>query len=364
MDLKRWEPVNDNGDPNSFNWSAFREPATVAATFALLKERETQNATIVASIWNVGDWAVSNPAATSRRSIKPEMYPEVAESIAAWLLRAQLDYGVTIDYISINEPDIGVYISMPPEDVPPLILETSQRLDKLGFHPRWLLADISVLKTCAEYAATVWSHPEVRPYMGPLACHSYDQRYRSDQDLQNLAQFAQARGREVWITEAQWRAHLDPALYPTWQNALNLSVAYSRLLKEGRVTTLFYWQMLKNGFSNNDGTDPYPALDMLAQFKREIPDGSQIVETSPNSSTLYSLAAKTSNDLALFVINSDTNRQTVQIRDLPRGTYYLITSDQGGTLKFVRQINAAADPIQLTLNQESVNVLTTRPSGG
>ena len=31
---------------------------------------------------------------------------------------------------------------------------------------------------------------------------------------------------------------------------------------------MFYWQMLKNGFSTNDGTNPYPSLDMLAQFKR------------------------------------------------------------------------------------------------
>jgi hypothetical protein len=226
------------------------------------------------------------------------------------------------------------------------------------------LADVSVLKTCQEYAETVWSHSEVRPYLGPLACHSYDQRYRSDQDLRNLAAFAQARGRELWVTEAHWRAHLDPDLYPTWENAINLSIAYSRLLKDGRATTMFYWQMLKNGFSNNDGTNPYPALDMLAQFKREVPNGSQIVETSPNTATFYSLAAKTSNQFALFVINADSTRQTVQIRDLPRGTYYLVTSGSGGTLRFVRQINVGANPIQLTLNARTVNVLTTRPPAG
>jgi hypothetical protein len=289
------------------------------------------------------------------------MYPEIAESIVAWVLHAQLNYGVTVDYISINEPDIGVWISMPPQDYAPLIVETGKRLQALGLQTRWLLADVSNLRDCRSYASTVWSSPEVRPYVGPLACHSYDQRWRSDSDIQDIVQFAQARGREFWITEAQWRANLDPNLYPTWENALQLSIAYSRMLKVGQATTMFYWQMIKNGFSTNDGTNPYPSLDILAQFRREIPAGSQIVATSPNTSDLYSLAARTASHFALFVINADGAGQTVEIRDLPHGTYYLVTSNANGTLRFVRQISVTAHPIQLTLGSRSVNVLTTQP---
>jgi hypothetical protein len=196
--------------------------------------------------------------------------------------------------------------------------------------------------------------------MGPLACHSYDQRYRSDSDLQEIAQFAQARGREFWVTEAQWRAHLDPAQYPTWNNALQLSIAYSRVLKVARASTMFYWQMIKNGFSTNDGTNAYPSLDMLAQFKREIPAGAEIVETSPNTSTLYSLAARTSAHFALFVINADNTARAVQVRSLPLGTYYLVTSNASGTRQLVRQIDVTASPVQLTLGPGSVNVLTTQ----
>jgi hypothetical protein len=223
------------------------------------------------------------------------------------------------------------------------------------------LADVSILRICREYAETVWSSPEVRPYIGPLACHSYDQRYRSDDTLREVSQFAQALGREFWVTEAQWRANLDPDLYPTWENALKLSITYSRLLKEGQASTLFYWQMLRNGFSTNNGKRPYPALDMLAQFKREIPAGSKIVATSPNTNSLYSLAARGSSHFALFAINASSQDLRVQIIDLPPGTYYHVVSNSSGALQYAKKVNVTRDTTFLTLRQKSVNVLTTRP---
>jgi O-glycosyl hydrolase len=361
MALDDWEPTNDNRDPLSFNWNAFRESELHSAALALMQERASREATFVASIWDVPDWAVSNPESIHRRRIKPAMYPEVAESIVAWILWAQREYGVTIDYISINEPDIGVFVSMDARDYPPLIVETGKRLAEQGLEARWLLADVSNLRDCQEYAATVWNSPEARPYLGPLACHSYDQRFRSDQVLQDLARFAQSRGREFWVTEAQWRANLDPDLYPTWENALQLSIAYSRLLKEGQASTLIYWQMLKNGFSTNNGKRPYPALDMLAQFKSEIPARSQVVATSPNTGSLYSVAAQAPSHFALFAINASKQNMTVRIRDLPPGTYYQVVSSAGGTLQRAGQIQATEEITRLSLRPESVNVLTTQP---
>jgi O-glycosyl hydrolase len=361
MGLDDWEPRNDNSYPRSINWSAFRESDHHTATLKLMKDRAKENATFVASIWDVPDWVVSNPDSRYRRSIKTAMYPEVAESIVAWILHAKRNHGITVHYVSINEPDIGVFVQMPAEDYAPLIVETGKRLQERGLSTRWLLADTSILSTCQQYAATVWSRSEVRPYIGPLSCHSYDQWKVSDQVIQDLGQFAQARGRAFWIGEAQWRAQLDPELYPTWENALNLSVAYSRLLKEGRVSVLFYWQMLRNGFSNNDGKEPYPSLDMLAQLQREIPAGARIVATSPNTESLFSLAAKTSSHLTFLTINTEDRTLKLKINALPHGTYYHVASSEAGTLRLVRAVNVTTSQTTLIVGPRSVNVLTTQP---
>jgi O-glycosyl hydrolase len=327
-----------------------------------LRDRNKEGATFIAGIWNVPKWMRQETDAL-RYHLKPGIYPELAESIVSWVLWAKMEHGITIDYISLNEPDLGCYILMPPDKVAPLIVETGKLLQQYGLQTRWLLGEVSVLRNCQAYAETVWSYPKVRPYMGPLTCHSYDQRWVSDAALRDLASFAQETGREFWVTEAAWRGGLGlhPELYPTWENAIELTAAYSRLLKEGQATTMIYWQMLRDGWSTNDGVRPYPALDMLAQYKREIPAGSQIIETSPNTKPFFSLAVKAPAHFALFVINKNTARQNVQIVDLPPGTYYHVTSNQDGTLQHTQEIAVQGDPIIVSLTAQSVNVLTTQP---
>jgi hypothetical protein len=124
---------------------------------------------------------------------------------------------------------------------------------------------------------------------------------------------------------------------------------------------MFYWQMLKNGFSNNDGKRPYPSLDMLAQLQREIPAGARIVATSPNTDSLYSVAAKTSSRFALFAINAENKTLELKIKGLPRGTYYHVASSAAGTLRLVRKINVTTSETKLVVGPRSVNVLTTQP---
>jgi len=361
MGLQFWEPVNDNSDPTRINWSAFRDTGYVSATFALLKERAQHNATFVATLWDLPNWMVENPSADTYRRIKPGMNPEVVEAVVAWLLWARDQHGLEIDYISMNEPSIGCFIYQTPDQNAVLATEIGQRMQAAGLSTRILLGEIWCLRDCKAYSEAVWAHPEVRPFLGPLVCHSYDQRYRSDQDLRDLGQFAQEIGRELWMTEAAWRGQLDPTLAPTWEHAINIAVAYSRLLKLSRTTTLFYWQMMNGRYNTNDGTNPYPVLDILEQFEHEMPAGARVVETSANTSSLYSVAAKTSSHFVLYLISKQDTARTVQVRGLPAGTYHHVRSSQAGTQQPVQTFVVSGQPINVLLAADSVNVLTTQP---
>src|SRR5437773_12392517 len=50
---------------------------------------------------------VSKPSNRNQRIVPPSLYPELVESIAAFLKRADETFGVKVDYISLNEADGG-----------------------------------------------------------------------------------------------------------------------------------------------------------------------------------------------------------------------------------------------------------------
>ena len=102
-----------------------------------------------------------------------------------------------------------------------------------------LLADAANLGNCLNYAREIWEQPEARPYLGPLACHSWDGLSVPEQTLERLGAYAEELERELWITEGGWDAQLwqRSEELPTWDNALNLATNYSRVLKSGRATT-------------------------------------------------------------------------------------------------------------------------------
>jgi hypothetical protein len=182
--------------------------------------------------------------------------------------------------------------------------------------------------------------------------------------MTEIREYAQQIGREVWMTEAHWRIRLDPEVFASWDNGLNLTMAYSRFLKYGGASSLFYWQMIRNGYATNDGVHPYPILDMLEQLKDELPEGSRIVGTSANTRTLYTVAAQAPSHFALLMTNTSIAGQPVQVRGLPSGTYYLVTSNARGTRQFVRQVVVSDETVYLALDPQSVNVLTTQLRGG
>jgi O-glycosyl hydrolase len=361
MDLDQWEPVNDDDDPATFQWEAFEEGAYNRATFGLMQDLAARGVTLIASAWAVPDWLVENPEAERQQRIREGLVPEAIEMIAAWLLVARDTYGVQVAYVSFNEADYGVNVKLTAEEYGALIAQAGPRFAELGLETQWLLADATSLGACQVYARDIWARRDARPYLGPLACHSWDGLSVPDQTLERLAAHAQALERELWITEGGWDFRLwqRPEEFPTWENALNLATAYSRALKSGSATTLLYWQMSGNDYSTNDGTRPYPSLEMLAQYARHFPPGSRIVGTSRDLFTLYSVAVQAREGLTLHLINTQVRVQPVRIEGLPAGGYRHVVSDESGTLREVGRFEVEG-AVEVSLPPQSVSVVGMR----
>jgi O-glycosyl hydrolase len=360
MDLDLWEPAPDDDDPLTFRWDAFQDSSYNHATFLLMQELDARGVTLIASSWAVPDWLVENPDAERQQVIREGLGPEAIEMIAAWLLHARDVYGVEVAYVSFNEADYGVNLRLSPEGYAALIAQAGPRFAELGLETRWLLSDAANLGGCQLYAREIWEQSAARPYLGPLACHSWDGLNVSHLTLERLSAYARELERELWITEGGWDYQLWQRYeeLPTWGNALNLAVNYSRVLKSGGATTMLYWQMSGNDYNLNDGRRAYPSLEMLAQYARHFPPGSQIVGTSQDLFTLYSLAVQGDDHFAFQAINTQVRVQPLHVDGLPAGAYRQIVSDEAGTLREAGAVAGGAR-VELMLPPRSVTLLTT-----
>jgi hypothetical protein len=329
MDLDTWEPVNDDDDPATFNWEAFLDSGYNRATFLLIKNLAARGVTLIASSWAVPDWLVENPDADRQQIIKEGLVPEAIEMIAAWLLTARDEYGVEVAYVSFNEADYGVNVRLSGEEYGALVAAAGPRFAELGLETEWLLSDAANLGGCEFYAREIWKQEAARPYLGPLACHSWDGLSAPVQSLERLGALSAELERELWISEGGWDFRLwqRSEELPTWENALKLATSYSRVLKSARATAFLYWQMSGNDYNLNNGIRAYPSLEMLAQYARHFPPGSQVVGTSPDDFTLFSLAVKApEGGITLHLINTQIRAQPVRVEGMPVAMYQYTTS--------------------------------------
>ncbi len=371
LDLDVWEPVNDNDDPFSFDKSKFiDEPGSIVHnTLEFIQQFQRdfnrqagEEQVLIASIWYVPDWMVSNPEFDRARSISDEMIPEVIESIAAWLLYAREEYGVEVEYVSFNEANLGVNVLLSGDAYAQLIIQAGERFAELGLETRWLLADTSSMSEAPSYAQRIYSNQETHPYLGPLSFHSWDMT-SSDSALIKIADFADENNLETWCTEGGWNSNMWQTRddFPTFRNALNQAVIYSRVLKLTRATSLMYWEMMGADYSMNDGQKPYPILEFMAELKKQFPPGSQIVETAADTQSVKYVAALVDGEIVLLITNRNPIAENAVLTGLPEGTYSLVRSDKTGMNRSIATYEMQGEPLEFEIAPSSINFLTTRP---
>ena len=320
-------------------------------------------AVFIASIWNVPDWMVQNPTSQSRRVIPRETYPEAIESIQAWLTTAREVYGVEVDYVSFNEPNIGVNVNLTSLDAVEFIGQSGARFADSGLKAKWLLGDCSSMAGCLSYVEPIWKVESLRPYLGPLSFHSWD-AFVEDYQIELLGEFARAQGLESWCTEAGWDAFLwqNPNQYPKWINALQTAAVYSRVLKLSRATSFAYWEMFGDDYNLNDGVNAYPTLQVIRMLDAYFPAGSQVVRTSADKFTLRSVAALTPSGFVVLLTNTSAQAQPVQIAGLPNGDYDLKRLSENEVDVLVQTLTITDGTLELDLAPSSVNFIVAQNS--
>jgi O-glycosyl hydrolase len=359
LPLQAYEPQNDDNDPNHFNWDKFQDNVETHNIFLLLKELQNRGIEITLSIWDVPDWMVSNPDSQNRRKLNN--YSEVIESIAAFLIKARNNYGLTIAYLSFNESDTGVNILLSPTEYISFIKQAGAKLDALQLTPKWLIGDVT--QPGLEYARQILQDQSVSPYLGPVAFHSWGVGAVSESVLSDIYNLAHQYNKEVWCTEVGydsdlWRADIKP--FSTWENAWLLAQNYYRVLKFSRASVADYWSY-ENDYplTATDGT-PYPAYYVVKQLAVNLPPGSQIIGANSDNANLWSLAAKKDNYFMLQLINTSSLPMEVKLNGLPDTELNMLRISSGENMKWIGSYKVTSGRLVLQLPSQSISTLTTK----
>jgi hypothetical protein len=281
--------------------------------------------------------------------------------MAAWLRTARDVYGAEVSFVSFNEADIGVNVSLTPAEHAALVAEVGSRLWARGFRARWLLGDCSSMGSCAAYARPIGDDPAARPYLGAFAFHAWDGSSVGDAAMAGLYDFGRATGLPIRATEGGWDAFLwqRPDQFPSWNNAFQLARVYIRVLKLTGASTVQYWQMLGRDYNVNDGAGGYPAFHVLRQMQRQLPAGAQVVETTGDRGLVHSLGARDGGDFVLYLVNAGAQDETVALSGLPSGSYRQLRSSAAG-IDLEQAAVSGGGTVTLTLPRECLTLLTTR----
>lgn len=325
--LKFWEPVNDNDNANSLNYAAFKDEGVIHTLLLFLQDMKEKYGVenITASVWDVPDWMVSNPQDRAQRKIKPGLYQETAESVAAFLLKAKDDYGVQIDNFSFNEATGGYQIIFSPQEIIAFIKVAGPYFRSVGLKTKFLTADSHQTKGTVEYATPLLKEPSIRKYLGPLAYHSWWSEEMDNREFERIDSLGKAYHKEIWCTEVGYDAMAwrTPEVFPGWDYAWRYAKIMLRVLKYSGAAVTEYWTYENNYPIIGKDLNPYPVYYVTEELTRNLPQGTFIIKTTSDDDAVWVLGArKGTSHYFLQILNTSDQEKSVKISGIPKITLY------------------------------------------
>jgi hypothetical protein len=242
------------------------------------------------SVWNVPNDLVVDSTKREQRVIKPESYDEVLDMLVAFLLKAQTDFGVEVDYFSFNESDGGWQVQFSPQATIAFIKKAMLRFEAAGIRTKFLLADTAQTKGTVEFATMIMADSTIWKQLGPLCFHSWWSEKIPDSEFERVAAFAKAQNKQVWCSELGFdaAAHKVKGMFQRWDYGLRFAKISHRMLKYAEVEVSMYWTW-QNDYSimSPDLKTLYPSYYMTRHLVDYLNSGTQIVHSiSSNSDVL------------------------------------------------------------------------------
>jgi O-glycosyl hydrolase len=205
------EPVNDNGNPDSINWSNVRAlPDTAVIRIVRAGRALGYGVNVLATPWSPPSWMKTNDTTINGGHLRPGMEAELAEWLRIFLLVWQNQYGLPIQMLSVqNEPSwVATYESCiyTPAELNRALRVVVPKLRSWGFDSLKILApDDASAEASLTFTDSLLLVPNVRSLLSGFAVHNYSTPYNNPAaritQLQSIEQQCSAVGVPVWLTE-------------------------------------------------------------------------------------------------------------------------------------------------------------------
>jgi O-glycosyl hydrolase len=312
-----WEARNDDADPYHINPSGFGGGTDTAnwhdvpyAQYLTGKGIET-----MLGIWNVSDWM----AGGSPRHIAPAMYPELAESITAYLLHMK-DQGVAMPVAEVqNEPGIAAALQYDtPEDLRDAALALLDMLDRHGLTNVMVHGPNFHTPPGTVPWAKVWlENQTLRDRTAAVSYHTWWSDSFTDYD--QIRQLAEQYKKPVWATEIGLLA-TDGLQPDTWATAWDTAKSFYRAIAWSRASRLYHWASLGNDAMVGKTGERYPTFYAVKHFANFITPAARLVDTASGNKQVLALGfLLPTGNRSLILLNDSDSSKTMRIRSARGG---------------------------------------------
>jgi O-glycosyl hydrolase len=316
-----FEGTNDNSDPNVFNWAAYDQNSIKQTMNYLQRFKERGMSNFMLTCWTPPWWQKTNLTLHEGGMLRDDMYQEFAETVAAYLIVAQRDYGITFKAVSLqNEQNfIEGYISAyyDPVQLRELYRVTAAKLQREGLGNVKLIYNEDVGSDQPRwqwYNGTAQQDPELKD-----ANIIWGSHYTPPVVMANQWNSIKDSGHPLWYTELSGKSS-------TWDAGVRTAIELADALNVGNISAQLYWQfsyrLTRPGdiTSNTaalmtDGT-PNPKYFAMKHFYKYVRPGSQRVTTTGSTDLVKFNAFRqdSTNANTIIITNNDrANDQTVTL---------------------------------------------------
>jgi O-glycosyl hydrolase len=309
------------------NWTpergVYKDEAQAHAALLQMQEMARRKIPFVGSVWEGPLWMLGGAREQSGRTLPPERYADCIEAIAQFLVAGRDKYHAEPAYFSFNEPDYGVNFKFTPAQMDAFIRQAGPRFKALGLKTKFMVGDTANGTNFVDYARPLLADPEIRPYLGPLAFHSWDVLTTPDARYAEIAEMGRASGKAVWCTEAGHDAQLWTKANPWagWDNALSTALAYEKTVRTTGASIIDYWTYQNNyPIVQPDGKRPYPVFHVMKAMEGVLAPQSKVADATSDNEELHILATAgpRAGKFGLLLINP-IGAGTVTLSGLPPG---------------------------------------------
>lgn len=367
-----WEPENDDGDPDHFNWAYFQSRFQQSDTKGLLVQSDfnmmskiinTFKKKLMIGIWDVPNWMVRDPAQKDHRDLPYDKHAEFAESVAAYLLWAKNQRGIHIPEIVLaNEPD-GTYLEYSPAELRDLIKTVGAKFKREGITTKIVAPDLASPYFAPEqWVTTLLADSTAASHLSAISYHTYYVDGGPDQwnaKFAKIAELAAEKKLPVYYTEVGATPWNIPNT--AWPWAFDCLQMWHNILTHGNASLGFQWALLGRDNVVNADASRNPIFYALEQYFHHIPAGAVRLAAGSNHRDLLASAFKHAGKQSaqlIFINRSATNLEvSVNLKNLNLQTLEAYRTSESEEHARVAGYRAVNQNFRLTIPPISIMTL-------